>query len=103
MSFEVVQNGSKGLTRPSLSNRGERMSESTAPELSWLEALPLLTATQRREVVSVFRRALVESPLPTVLTRTGDGRILGCNRQFEEMLGIDEPAIHTQRIAELVH
>jgi PAS domain S-box-containing protein len=54
-------------------------------------------------VVSVFRRALVESPLPTTLTSTGDGRILGCNRQFEEMLGVDESVLHGQRVEDLVH
>ncbi len=79
------------------------MTDSTAAELSWLGALPLLSANQRREVVSAFRRALVESPLPTLLTRTGDGRILGCNRQFEEMLGLDEAAVNNQRIQDLVH
>jgi PAS domain S-box-containing protein len=79
------------------------MTEAASPELSWLSTLPLLSARQRREVVSVFRRALVESPLPTTLTSTGDGRILGCNRQFEEMLGVDESVLHGQRVEDLVH
>jgi PAS domain S-box-containing protein len=79
------------------------MTDNTAAELSWLGTLPLLSKNQRREVVSAFRRALVESPLPTLLTRTGDGRILGCNRQFEEMLGLDEAAINDQRVQDLVH
>jgi len=79
------------------------MTDSTAAELGWLDSLPLLSAAQRREVVSAFRRALVESPLPTLLTRTGDGRILGCNPQFEEMLGLDEATINDQRVADLAH
>lgn len=79
------------------------MADSTAAELSWLGALPLLSANQRREVVAAFRRALVESPLPTLLTRTGDGRILGCNQQFERMLGLDETTVNNQRIQDLVH
>lgn len=79
------------------------MTEAASPELSWLSTLPLLSARQRQEVVSVFRRALVESPLPTTLTSIGDGRILGCNRQFEEMLGVDEAALHGQRVEDLVH
>jgi PAS domain S-box-containing protein len=79
------------------------MTEAATPELDWLSTLPLLSARQRHEVVSVFRRALVESPLPTTLTSTGDGRILGCNRQFEEMLGVDESLLHGQRVEDLVH
>jgi PAS domain S-box-containing protein len=71
--------------------------------VSWLSDLPLLSAAQQREVASVFRRALVESPLPTVLTSIGEGRILGCNRQFEEMLGVDETVLHGQRVEDLVH
>ena len=70
---------------------------------AWLNTLPLLTAAQRREVASVFRRALVESPLPTVLTDTDEGRILGCNEQFAEMLGADETVLHAQRVEDLVH
>ena len=71
--------------------------------VSWLTDLPLLSAAQQREVSAVFRRALVESPLPTVLTRTGDGLILGCNRQFEQMLGVDETVLHGRLIEDLVH
>jgi PAS domain S-box-containing protein len=70
---------------------------------SWLTDLPLLSAAQQREVAAVFRRALVESPLPTVLARTGDGLILGCNRQFEQMLGFDEAVVHGQFVEDLVH
>ena len=72
-------------------------------DVAWLNTLPLLTAAQRREVVSVFRRALVESPLPTVLVETGEGRILGCNEQFATLLSTDETALHTQRVEDLVH
>ena len=71
-------------------------------DVSWLTQLPLLTAAQRREVTAVFRRALVESPLPTTLVGM-DGRILGCNAQFERMMGVDEAALHGLRIRELVH
>ena len=65
------------------------MTDDSGAGTAWLTDLPLLNAHQQREVASVFRRALVESPMPTVLVRTGDGCILGCNRQFEEMLGVD--------------
>src|SRR3954470_1306486 len=71
--------------------------------VSWLTDLPLLSEAQRDQVASAFRRALIESPLPSVLTSTGDGRILGCNRQFEEMLGVDETVVHGQRVEDLVH
>src|SRR3954453_17177250 len=71
--------------------------------VSWLTDLPLLSETQRDQVASAFRRALVESPLPTVLTRTGDGLILGCNRQFEEMLGVDEAVVSNLRVQDLAH
>src|SRR5256885_354446 len=71
--------------------------------VSWLTDLPLLNAAQQREVVSAFRRALVESPLPTLLTRTGDGLILGCNRQFEQMLGADETVVHGRFVEDMVH
>jgi PAS domain S-box-containing protein len=71
--------------------------------VSWLVGLPLLSAAQHRAVSAGFRRALVESPLPTVLTRTGDGRILGCNRQFEQLLGVDETAVHGRFVEDLVH
>jgi len=79
------------------------MDHSPAGVVSWLADLPLLSAAQHREVAAVFRRALVESPLPSVLTTTGDGRILGCNRQFEQMLGVDETVVHGQRVEDLVH
>ena len=79
------------------------MTDDSRAGIAWLTDLPLLSDAQQHEVASVFRRALVESPLPTVLCRTGDGRILGCNRQFEEMLGIDETVVHGQRVEDLVH
>jgi PAS domain S-box-containing protein len=79
------------------------MTDDGSAGVSWLTDLPLLSPAQHREVAAVFRRALVESPLPTVLTRTGDGRILGCNRQFEEMLGVDESVAHGQLVVDLVH
>src|SRR4051794_9714681 len=71
--------------------------------VSWLADLPLLSAAQHRDVDAVFRRALVESPLPSLLTRTGDGVILGCNRQFEHMLGVDKSVVLGQRVEDLVH
>lgn len=71
-------------------------------EAGWLEALPLLTAPQRRELRSVFRRALVESPLPTVLTDT-DGVILGVNEQFCELLTAEEINLHGRSLFQLLH
>lgn len=71
--------------------------------VSWLADLPLLSPAQHREVAAVFRRALVESPLPSVLTTTGDGQILGCNSQFEQLLGVDEAVVHGRRVEDLVH
>src|SRR3954447_4919309 len=71
--------------------------------VSWLTDLPLLSETQRDQVASAFRRALIESPLPSLLTRTGDGLILGCNRQFEEMLGVDETVVHGRFVGDMVH
>src|SRR5690349_19932327 len=50
----------------------------------FLEDLPLLTPQQRREVRAAFQVALVESPLPTVLTDL-EGRILGTNSLVEEL------------------
>jgi PAS domain S-box-containing protein len=79
------------------------MTKATTPEFGWLSSLPLLSARQRREVASAFRRALVESPLPVALTSVGDGTILGCNQQFEEMLGVDEASLHGRRVEDLVH
>jgi PAS domain S-box-containing protein len=79
------------------------MTEDSGAGVSWLTDLPLLSPTQQNEVVSVFRRALVEAPLQTLLTRTGDGRILGCNREFEELLRVNETVVHGQRVEDLVH
>ena len=79
------------------------MTEATPAGVSWLADLPLLSAAQHREVAAVFRRALVASPLPSVLTTIDDGRILGCNRQFERMLGVDETVVHGRRVEDLVH
>src|SRR5947209_2482386 len=52
----------------------------------FLEDQPLLTPQQRRQIQAAFQVALVESPLPTVLTDL-DGRILGTNGLVEELLG----------------
>src|SRR3954470_15076161 len=71
--------------------------------VSWLTDLPLLSEAQRDQVASAFRRALIESPLPSLLTRTGDGLILGCNRQLEEMLGVDETVVHGRFVGDMVH
>src|SRR3954447_19579212 len=79
------------------------MTDNNPAVVSWLADLPLLSAAQHGEVAAVFRRALVESPLPSLLTRTGDGVILGCNRQFEQMLGVDESVVHGRRVEDLVH
>src|SRR4051812_34770947 len=79
------------------------MTDTGATGVSWLADLPLLSEAQRDQVSAAFRRALVESPLPSLLTRTGDGLILGCNRQFEEMLGVDETVIHGRFVGEMVH
>ena len=79
------------------------MTDRSPAGVAWLAELPLLSPAQHRDVASAFRRALVESPLPTVLTRTGDGRILGCNEQFQQMLGVDETVVHGQRVEDLVH
>ena len=78
------------------------MSESP-PGVAWLADLPMLSPAQRREVVSVFRRGLLESPLPSAIADLDDGRLLGCNAQFEAMLGIEETALLGQRIGGLVH
>jgi hypothetical protein len=50
----------------------------------FLEELTLLTPQQREQVRGAFQVALVESPLPTVLTDL-EGRILGTNRLVEEL------------------
>src|SRR5690349_10178738 len=70
---------------------------------TWLTDLAQLSAAQRREVVSVFRRGLVESPLPASFAEINEARELGCNAQLEEMLGIDETWIHGRGIEDLVH
>jgi len=79
------------------------MTDDGADALPWVTELPLLNAAQQAEVASVFRWALVESPLPTVLSSTVDGRILGCNAEFERLVGADETVLHAQRIEDLVH
>lgn len=75
----------------------------TQPNAPWLSALPLLSPAQIDEVSSVFRRALVESPMPTVLTEPTNGMILGCNEQFQQMLRADEVDLHAKRVQDLVH
>src|SRR5206468_9062206 len=67
----------------------------------FLEDQPLLTPQQRRQIQAAFQVALVESPLPTVLTDL-DGRILGTNCLVEELLGIDETDLHGGLVTELV-
>jgi PAS domain S-box-containing protein len=79
------------------------MTDAIPASVPWLTDLPLLTDAQRADVVSAFRRALVESPMPTVLCSTTDGAILGCNAQFEAMMGVPESALHGQRIEDVVH
>ena len=74
-----------------------------AAGVSWLTDLPLLSAAQQNQVAAAFRRAVVESALPALLTRTGDGLILGCNRHFEQMLGVDETAVHGRFVEDMVH
>src|SRR3954454_18283387 len=73
-----------------------RMSDSP-----FLEDLPLLTAQQREQVRAAFQVALVESPLPTVLTNL-EGRILGTNALVEELFGAEEAELHGRRIIEFV-
>lgn len=68
---------------------------------SFLDGLPLLTPQQRQQVRAAFQVALVESPLPTVLTDL-DGRILGANGLVEELLGADETELHGRLVIELV-
>jgi len=67
----------------------------------FLEDLPLLTAQQREQVRAAFQVALVESPLPTVLTHL-EGRILGTNALVEELFGAEEAELHGRRIIEFV-
>src|SRR3954451_10365329 len=66
----------------------------------FLEDLPLLTAQQREQVRAAFQVALVESPLPTVLTDL-EGRILGTNSLVAELLGADEAELHGRLVIEL--
>jgi len=67
----------------------------------FLDDVPLLTPQQRQQIQAAFQVALVESPLPTVLTDL-DGRILGTNNLVEELLGIDETELHGRLVTELV-
>ena len=67
----------------------------------FLEGVPLLTPQQRQQIQAAFQVALVESPLPTVLTDL-DGRILGTNSAVEELLGVDETELHGRLVTELV-
>src|SRR3954447_15273909 len=67
----------------------------------FLDDVPLLTPQQRQQVRAAFQVALVESPLPTVLTDL-DGRILGTNSLVEELLGADETELHGRLVTELV-
>lgn len=66
----------------------------------FLDDLPLLTLQQRHQLQAAFQVALVESPLPTVLTDL-DGRILGTNSLVEELLGVDETELHGRLVTEL--
>lgn len=68
----------------------------------WIETLPLLTAAQRRDVRSVFRRALVESPMPTMLTDP-TGVLLGSNEQFATLLGVHEAELLGRSIVDYIH
>jgi PAS domain S-box-containing protein len=61
----------------------------------FLEDVPILTPQQRRQIQAAFQVALVESPLPTVLTDL-DGRILGTNTLVEELLGVDTELVANQ-------
>jgi PAS domain S-box-containing protein len=67
----------------------------------FLEDLPLLTPQQRERTRAAFQVALVESPLPTVLTDL-EGRVLGTNRQVEELLGVHEAELQGRLVTELV-
>lgn len=70
---------------------------------AWLTDFPLLSPEQRREVASVFRRGLVESPLPTAFADLDSARILGCNAEFAAMLGIDETDLNDRSIGDFTH
>jgi PAS domain S-box-containing protein len=67
----------------------------------FLEELTLLTPQQREQVRGAFQVALVESPLPTVLTDL-EGRILGTNRLVEELLGADETELQGRLVVDLI-
>src|SRR4051794_1357889 len=71
------------------------------PSSEFLEDLGLLTAQQRQQVRAAYQVALVESPLPTVLTDL-EGRILGTNSLVEELLGLDETELHGRLVIELI-
>ncbi|HET6908844.1 MAG TPA: PAS domain S-box protein, partial [Mycobacteriales bacterium] len=68
----------------------------------WLETLPLLTESQRHELRSVFRRALIESPMPTALTDL-QGTLLGANEQFAQLLGLHEAELAGRPMFQYVH
>lgn len=68
---------------------------------SFLQDLPLLTVQQRQQVRSAFQVALLESPLPTVLTDL-EGRILGTNRLVDELLGVDEAELHGRSVIDII-
>jgi PAS domain S-box-containing protein len=67
----------------------------------FLDDLPLLSPQQRQQIRAAFQVALVESPLPTVLTDL-DGRILGTNAPVVELLGADESELQGRLVTELV-
>jgi len=67
----------------------------------FLDDVPLLTPQQRERLQAAFQVALVESPLPTVLTDL-EGRILGVNSLVEELLGADETELHGRLVTDLV-
>lgn len=86
--------GQMGVTGPA-------SSVAKLPSSEFLEDLALLTTKQRQQVRAAFQVALVESPLPTVLTDL-DGRILGTNRLVEDLLGANETELHGRLVTELV-
>lgn len=67
----------------------------------FLDELPLLTPVQREQIRAAFQLALVESPLPTVVTDL-EGRIVATNRLVAELLGTDESELPGRPIVELV-
>ncbi|HEU5033622.1 MAG TPA: EAL domain-containing protein [Mycobacteriales bacterium] len=72
------------------------------PEKNWLTSLPLLSPQQHREIRAIFRRGLVETPLPTVLTDL-QGRILGCNPQFAQLCAADDADLVGRSVTDLAH